>query len=139
MQPGERSLNYVCKGSISKYGPMLGLPWQSYWLRLCLPTQGGAGSIPGQGAKIPHTVGPKNQNIKQKQYCNKFNKDFKNGPCQKKKKIFKKKYSHMLLWVRTVPHEFGGRRHNSAHHRMTGSGGWAIVLNRGSEMASLRT
>ena len=49
---------------------------------------GGAGSIPGQGAKIPHTLGPKHQNIKQKQYCNKFNKDFKNGPHQK---ILKKK------------------------------------------------
>ena len=61
MRPGERSLNYVFKGSISKYGPMLGLPWQSYWLRLSLPTQGGAGSISGQGAKIPHTVGPKNK------------------------------------------------------------------------------
>ena len=37
---------------------------------------GGAGSIRGWGAKIPHASGPKNQNIKQKQYCNKFNKDF---------------------------------------------------------------
>ena len=44
---------------------------------------GGEGSIPGQGAKIPHALWPKNQNIKQKQYCNKFNKDFKNGPYQK--------------------------------------------------------
>ena len=34
---------------------------------------GRAGSIPGQGAKIPHASRPKNQNIKQKQYCNKFN------------------------------------------------------------------
>ena len=41
---------------------------------------GGVGSIPGQGAKIPHSSGPKNQNIIQKQYCNKFNKDFKTGP-----------------------------------------------------------
>ena len=40
------------------------------------PNAGGAGSIPGWGAKIPHALGPKNQNIKQKQYCNKFNKDF---------------------------------------------------------------
>ena len=46
------------------------------------------GSIPGEGAKIPHASWPKNQNIKQKQYCNKFNKNFKNGP---HKKIFKKK------------------------------------------------
>ena len=44
---------------------------------------GGAGSTPGRGAKIPHAFQPKNQNIKQKQYCNKFNKDFKNGPHQK--------------------------------------------------------
>ena len=41
---------------------------------------GGAGSIPGQGAKIPRALRPKNQNIKQKQYCNKFNTNFKNGP-----------------------------------------------------------
>ena len=47
---------------------------------------GVVGSIPGRGAKIPHASGPKNQNIKQKQYCNKFNKDFKNSPHQKKKK-----------------------------------------------------
>ena len=40
----------------------------------------GAGSIPGQGAKIPHASGPKKQNIRSKQYCNKFNKDFKNSP-----------------------------------------------------------
>ena len=44
---------------------------------------GGAGSIPGWGAKIPHASWPKNQNIEQKQYCNKFNKDFKNSPHQK--------------------------------------------------------
>ena len=36
---------------------------------------GGAGSIPGWGAKIPNALWPKNQNIKQKQYCNKFKKD----------------------------------------------------------------
>ena len=46
---------------------------------------GGAGSIPGLGAKIPHASRPKKpKNIKEKQYCNKFNEDFKNGPCQKK-------------------------------------------------------
>ena len=38
---------------------------------------GGPGSIPGPGAKIPHASWPKNQNIKQKQYWNKFNKDLK--------------------------------------------------------------
>ena len=39
---------------------------------------GGVSLIPGQGIKIPNASQPKNQNIKQKQYCNKFNKDFKN-------------------------------------------------------------
>ena len=47
---------------------------------------GGVGSIPDRGAKIPHASWPKKQNIKQKQYCNKFNKDFKNGPHPKNKK-----------------------------------------------------
>ena len=52
-----------------------------------LPSNAGSmGSIPDQGAKIPHALWPKKkkQNIKHKQYCNKFNKDFKNGPHQKK-------------------------------------------------------
>ena len=44
----------------------------------------GAGLIPGRGAKIPHDLWPENQSITQKQYCNKFNKDFLNGPHQKK-------------------------------------------------------
>ena len=47
---------------------------------------GGASAIPGQGAKIPHTSRPKNKTIKQKQYCDKLNKDFKNGPDQKKER-----------------------------------------------------
>ena len=48
--------------------------------------QGGTGLIPGQGAKISYALQPISQNIKKKkkkQYCNKFNKDFKNGPYQK--------------------------------------------------------
>ena len=46
----------------------------------------GVGLIPGQRAKIRHASRSKNQNIQQQQYCNKLNKDFKNSPCQKKKK-----------------------------------------------------
>ena len=46
----------------------------------------GVGSMPAWGAEIPHAQQPKNQNIKQKQYCNKFNKDFKNSPRQKNHK-----------------------------------------------------
>ena len=37
-------------------------------------------SIPGIRAKIPHASWPENQDIKQKQYFNKFNKDFKYDP-----------------------------------------------------------
>ena len=47
------------------------------WLWLRLPVQGGTSSIPGRGVKIPLASWPKNQNTKQKQYCNKFNKDWK--------------------------------------------------------------
>ena len=46
----------------------------------------GVDSIPRQWAKIPHASWPENQKIRQKQYCNKFNKDYKYGPHQKKKK-----------------------------------------------------
>ena len=42
---------------------------------------GGVGLILGRRAKIPHTLGPENQNMKQKQYCNKFRKG--NGPQKK--------------------------------------------------------
>ena len=44
---------------------------------------GGTGLIPSWGAKIPLASQPNNQNIKRKQYCKKFNEDFKNGPHQK--------------------------------------------------------
>ena len=63
-----------------------------WWLRFCLlESAGGVGSTSGQGTKIPHALQPKSQNIKQKQYCNKFNKNFENSPHQKKKNNFRKK------------------------------------------------
>ena len=52
-----------------------------------LPSDAGSvGSIPGRGAKIPCALPPKNKNLKQKRYCNKYTEDFKNGLHQKKKK-----------------------------------------------------
>ena len=52
-----------------------------------LPSNAGrVGSILGQRAKIPHASWPRNQSIKQKPHCNKFRKDFKNGPKFQKKK-----------------------------------------------------
>ena len=59
---------------------------------------GGVGSIPSWGAKISHAPLPKNQNIKPKQYCNKNNEDFKNGPHQKN--FFKQKNKQKI----TLPH-----------------------------------
>ena len=47
------------------------------------PNAGGSSSNPVQGPKILHALGAKRKqqtNMKQKQYCNKFNKVFKNGP-----------------------------------------------------------
>ena len=42
-----------------------------------LPSNAGCmGSIPSHGARIPHPWRPKDQNIKGKQYCNKFNINF---------------------------------------------------------------
>ena len=47
------------------------------WLKLYFPLKGL--QVLGLGAKIPHAAWPKKQNLKQKEYSNKFNKDFKNG------------------------------------------------------------
>ena len=48
-------------------------------------------------AEILHALQPKNQNIKQqKQYCNKLNKDFKNGPHKKYKHIHKYVTSELI-------------------------------------------
>ena len=38
---------------------------------------GGAGLIPGPGVRVPCASGQKAEHKQQKQYCNKFNKDFK--------------------------------------------------------------
>ena len=65
--------------------PSMGLSRQEYWsgvpsvqgLRLHISKGMGTGLIPGWGAKISHALGPKNQNIKQEQYCNKSNRHFK--------------------------------------------------------------
>ena len=50
--------------------------------------------IPCWGTKIPQTSQSKTQNIKQEQYYNKFNEDFKNGP-HKKIIIIKIKMVHI--------------------------------------------
>ena len=62
------------------------LSWQVciQWLRLCLPMQAlWIWSLTGELCRT-YASGPKNQNIKQKQYCNRFTRDFKNGVHRKK-------------------------------------------------------
>ena len=66
----------------------------SQWLRLHLPA-GAAGSILGPGVKIQYALWLKNQNIKQKQYGNKFNKDCK--MIRVKKEILKEEYFMRLV------------------------------------------
>ena len=59
---------------------------------------GGAGLIPGQRAKIPHVSWTKKKPLKhekkkiQKQYCYKFNKDFKKT--SKNRKAYISSYTH---------------------------------------------
>ena len=82
----------LLKSYIGKKKSYIGTSLEVQRLRLHLPMQGCVGSIPGQGIKIPHASWPKNQSIKQEQYCNIVNKDFKNGPHKKKSlKKFKTK------------------------------------------------
>ena len=64
------------KGSKSEKGDFPGHPV----VRTSPSIAAGVGSIPGWAAEIAHVSGPKNQNRKQKQYCNKFNNNFKKGP-----------------------------------------------------------
>ena len=69
------------------------------WLRLRLPVQGVKVRSLVREIRSHMPQEQKNQNIKQKRYCNKFNKDFKNGPHQK---IFLKNLGTSLVvqWLR---------------------------------------
>ena len=55
------------------------------WIRLHLPMQGVWVRSLVRKLRFHMPRDPKNQMIKQKQYCNKFNKDVKNGSIKKKK------------------------------------------------------
>ena len=63
-------------------------------VRTLLFNAGDMGSIPSQGAKILQALWPKN--IKQKQYFNTFNKDFKNGTHENNFKGKKRKNSKKM-------------------------------------------
>ena len=60
-------------------------------VKTSLSNAGGVGLIPGCGAKIPHASWPGSQNIKWRQCCGKFKKDFKKKMVHIKKKNLKKK------------------------------------------------
>ena len=64
----------------------LGTSLAVQWLGLSLPMQEGVGLIPGLGAKTPTCLMAKKQRTEE-EYCNKFDKDFKNGPYLKKKNL----------------------------------------------------
>lgn len=66
-------------------------------VKTLLPMKGPACLSPVRGVKIPHDLGPKIQNIKQKQYCKQFNEDFKNGQHQKKKNFEKLQIHNYFL------------------------------------------
>ena len=70
---------YFCFLTYIKSYYILGLPWSPV-VKILPSNTGVVGSILGWGAKITHASWPKNLNIKQKQYCSKFNEGFKNGP-----------------------------------------------------------
>ena len=61
--------------------------------------------------RFSYALWPKNQNIKHKHYCNKLNKDFKNGPHQKQTKIFKKGGEVFLWWLSCKESACQCRRH----------------------------
>ena len=66
------------------------------WLRLHLPMQGVRVRSLLRELRSHMPRGQENQNIKQKQYCNKFNKDFKSGPHQKNKQTNKQNQNQSL-------------------------------------------
>ena len=72
-----------------------------------LPSNAGTASlIPGQGAKIPHALQSKNQNIKEKLYCNKFNEDNKNKTFKGLESLIKNKIDFILFNIRKSKHKY---------------------------------
>ena len=61
---------------------------------------GATGLTPGQGVRILHASWPEKQNVIQKQYCNKFNKDFKNSL---HKKTFRKNKNNLQTCLFLIP------------------------------------
>ena len=52
---------------------------------------------------MPHALGPKNQNQKRKQFCNKFNKDLRQIVYMKKSKIKNKIIPEIYIYLSVGP------------------------------------
>ena len=89
-----------------------------------LPSNAGcASSASDRGDKIPHGFGAKKQNLKQKQYCNKLNRDFQNDPHQNKIFVSKKRKSPKIgtECFPNVPGYKNVRGYNNQHGIITDS------------------
>ena len=96
--------------------------------------EGTVGSIPGQWTKIPQALEPKNQSLKQKQYCNKFDKDIKRGSTFPLPKIIKVKNPlRNIKLITIVP--FGNIQWLSVNKDKTGNSLWVQWLGLCSSMA----
>ena len=87
------STSYISKMLKKK---LLGTSLVVQWLRLCLPPQGVQVQylVRELNSYMPHSQ--ENQNIKQKQYCNRLIKTLEMVHIKKKKKPPKKKYQEVL-------------------------------------------
>ena len=89
---------------------------------------GGASSIPDLEVKISHALWTKNQNIRQKHYCNKLYKDFQNDSHQKKNLL---KKGGLVHWDDPDGWygEVGGRRVQDGEHMYT-CGGFISIYGK---------
>ena len=71
-------LKYQCMPALKSI-QLRGLPWQSK-IRTSPSSAGVGGSIPNWGVNIPPVLGPKNKNIKQKQYYSKVLDELRVNP-----------------------------------------------------------
>ena len=90
-------------------------------LRTLASNAGDAGSIPGWEAEILHAFPPKQKNKKtkktQKQYHNKFKKDLKNDPHQKKRADTKGGPDNKIAIPKTIYSHFRESFWESTGHR----------------------
>ena len=80
---------------------------------------GGEGSIPGGELRSHMVPGQKNK-TKQTQYCNTFNKDYKNGPLKKMTLKKKEQETHSISFqtreLLSVLMEFGAQHSGTCKH-----------------------